>query len=87
MANKRILDLTEISEVTSETYVMVDNETNGTQRYDLSQMGDDVDAIDGRVSMLELGTTIADGAVTLPKLANNIFATISSQEIAEMFED
>lgn len=87
MANKRIIDLAEVTTVASDTYVMVDSEVDGTRRYDLSQTVGDVEAIDERVSTLELGTTIADGAVTLPKLASDIFAVVSTQAIAEMFED
>lgn len=104
MANKRIIDLAEITDVASETYVMVDSEVDGTRRYDLSQMGDEISSIDSRVgtidnrvTTLEQGTTIAnnavttakiaDGAVTLPKLAGDIFTVISTQAIAEMFED
>ena len=83
LVNKRILDLPERAELSSDDYTVVDGSNGGTAKYKLSKMQENIDSVGQDVS--GLSQTVAAHGTRLTTAEQNIGT--NTEDIADLKED
>ena len=83
LVNKRILDLPERAELSSDDYTVVDGSNGGTAKYKLSKMQENIDGVGQTVS--ELSQTVAAHGTRLTTAEQNIAK--NTENIDDLKED
>ena len=83
MANKRIIDLqSEALTVTDDMFIMTDSDTNGSMKYRLSRLSDQIDNVDDAVQAEATARTNAINAEVTARV-NAINAEATARQAAD----